>query len=98
MDESASHGQQFGPGSARGRRRGRGGCRNGHCLAGVGSGGDLAGSRDRLLPRMEPFVGELIARGLADAGVDVRTGVSVRALHRSGPRDGVLLELDDGTN
>ena len=49
MDESASHGQQFGPGSARGRRRGRSGRRNGHGLARVGSGGDLAGPGNRVV-------------------------------------------------
>jgi dihydrolipoamide dehydrogenase len=64
---------------------------------GLGAAVTLLARGTELLPRMEPFVGELIARGLADAAVDVRTGVSVRALHRSGPRDGVLLELDDGT-
>lgn len=48
------------------------------------------------LPRMEPFVGELIHRGLVDAGMDVRVGVSVRALRH--PKDeSVILELDDGT-
>ncbi|WP_406814030.1 dihydrolipoyl dehydrogenase family protein [Mycobacterium sp. M23085] len=49
-----------------------------------------------LLPRMEPFVGEFIKHGLIEAGVDVRVGVSVRALRR--PNDShVLLDLDDGT-
>ncbi|GFG84805.1 dihydrolipoyl dehydrogenase family protein [Mycolicibacter algericus] len=48
-----------------------------------------------LLARMEPFVGEYVARGLAEAGVDVRTGVSVARLGRDG--DGpVRLELTDG--
>jgi dihydrolipoamide dehydrogenase len=46
---------------------------------------------------MEPFVGELIGRGLADAGVDVRAGVSVRALSRPIPDGPVTLELDDDT-
>ncbi|BDB45125.1 MULTISPECIES: dihydrolipoyl dehydrogenase family protein [Mycobacterium] len=50
--------------------------------------------RSRLLPRMEPFVGELIEKGLRDAGVDVRKGVSVTKLSRPGP---VLAELDDGS-
>ena len=50
-----------------------------------------------LLPRMEPFVGELIGRGLADAGVDVRLGVSVRALRRPDPDGPVTLELDNST-
>jgi pyruvate/2-oxoglutarate dehydrogenase complex dihydrolipoamide dehydrogenase (E3) component len=35
-----------------------------------------------LLSRMEPFVGELVAEALADAGVDVRTGTSVESVTR----------------
>ncbi|MGZ4528705.1 MAG: dihydrolipoyl dehydrogenase family protein [Mycobacterium sp.] len=63
---------------------------------GLGSQVTLLARGPGLLPRMEPFVGELIARGLAEAGVDVRVGVSVRALHR--PNGGpVTLELDDGS-
>ncbi|OBI34669.1 pyridine nucleotide-disulfide oxidoreductase [Mycobacterium sp. E1386] len=61
---------------------------------GLGSQVTLLARGQGLLPRMEPFVGELIGRGLADAGVDVRIGVSVRALRR--PDGGVVtLELDD---
>jgi pyruvate/2-oxoglutarate dehydrogenase complex dihydrolipoamide dehydrogenase (E3) component len=63
---------------------------------GLGSQVTLLARGPGLLPRMEPFVGELIAHGLAEAGVDVRVGVSVRALHR--PDGGQLsLELDDGS-
>jgi pyruvate/2-oxoglutarate dehydrogenase complex dihydrolipoamide dehydrogenase (E3) component len=64
---------------------------------GLGSKVTLLARGYDLLPRMEPFVGELIARGLSDAGVDVRVGVSVRALRRSEPDGPVVLELDDGT-
>ncbi len=42
-------------------------------------------------------MGELIGRGLTDAGVDVRVGVSVRALRRPDPGGPVTLELDDDT-
>ncbi|MCV7377603.1 pyridine nucleotide-disulfide oxidoreductase [Mycobacterium alsense] len=63
---------------------------------GLGSQVTLLARGSGLLPRMEPFVGELIGRGLADAGVDVRVGVSVRALRR--PAGGrVAIELDDGS-
>lgn len=63
---------------------------------GLGSKVTLLARGSGLLPRMEPFVGELIGRGLAEAGVDVRVGVSVRALRR--PDGGhVVLELDDGS-
>lgn len=47
-----------------------------------------------LLPRMEPFAGELVAAGLRDAGVELRFGTEVASLER-GP-DGVALELSDG--
>lgn len=63
---------------------------------GLGSQVTLLARGSGLLPRMEPFVGELIARGLAEAGVDVRLGAAVRALRR--PDGGQLaLELDDGS-
>jgi pyruvate/2-oxoglutarate dehydrogenase complex dihydrolipoamide dehydrogenase (E3) component len=63
---------------------------------GLGSQVTLLARGSGLLPRMEPFVGELIGRGLAEAGVDVRVGTSVRALRR--PEDArVVLELDDGS-
>ncbi len=64
---------------------------------GLGSKVTLLARGSGLLPRMEPFVGELIGRGLADAGVDVRAGVSVRALSRPNPDGPVTLELDDDT-
>jgi dihydrolipoamide dehydrogenase len=63
---------------------------------GLGSQVTLLVRGSGLLPRMEPFVGELIGRGLAEAGVDLRMGISVRALRR--PDDfHVVLDLDDGT-
>ncbi|HZC53872.1 MAG TPA: NAD(P)/FAD-dependent oxidoreductase [Mycobacterium sp.] len=64
---------------------------------GLGSSVTLLARGSGLLPRMEPFVGELISRGLADAGADVRVGVSVRALRRPDPDGQVTLELDDDT-
>ncbi len=64
---------------------------------GLGSKVTLLARGSGLLPRMEPFVGEFIGRGLAEAGVDVRVGVSVRALRR--PDGGrVFLELDGGSD
>ncbi|WP_405609018.1 dihydrolipoyl dehydrogenase family protein [Streptomyces sp. NBC_00076] len=35
-----------------------------------------------LLNRMEPFAGELVAEGLAEAGADIRTGTSVESVTR----------------
>ncbi|NLU70612.1 NAD(P)/FAD-dependent oxidoreductase [Streptomyces sp. HNM0574] len=50
----------------------------------------------RLLPRMEPFAGELVADALEDAGVTVRRGVGVTAVERPAPGGPVTLTLDDG--
>ena len=50
-----------------------------------------------LLPRMEPFVGELVERGLRESGVVVRVGVSVTKLRRPDADGPVTLELSDGT-
>ncbi|KUJ70949.1 pyridine nucleotide-disulfide oxidoreductase [Streptomyces albus subsp. albus] len=50
-----------------------------------------------LLTRMEPFAGELVAAALAEAGAEVRTGVSVTAVRRPAPDGPVTLGLDDGS-
>ena len=65
---------------------------------GLGSSVTLLARRSGLLPRMEPFAGELVGRGLAEAGVDVRVGVSVTKLRRPGGTGPVTLELDDGSD
>ncbi|MET8935948.1 NAD(P)/FAD-dependent oxidoreductase [Streptomyces rubiginosohelvolus] len=49
-----------------------------------------------LLPKMEPFAGELVADALTEAGATIRTGVSVTAVHRPAPDGPVTVELDDG--
>ncbi|UUN31571.1 NAD(P)/FAD-dependent oxidoreductase [Streptomyces sp. FIT100] len=49
-----------------------------------------------LLPRMEPFVGELVADALTEAGARVRTDVSVAAVQRDGGGGPVTVVLDDG--
>lgn len=49
-----------------------------------------------LLPKMEPFAGELVAEALTDAGAHIRYGVSATALHRAAPDGPVTVELDDG--
>ncbi|WP_206319554.1 dihydrolipoyl dehydrogenase family protein [Actinacidiphila epipremni] len=63
---------------------------------GLGSQVSLLARRP-LLPRMEPFAGELVADGLAKAGADVRIGAEVAALHRPDPRGPVTLTLADGS-
>ncbi|MEU1286202.1 NAD(P)/FAD-dependent oxidoreductase [Kitasatospora sp. NPDC005856] len=51
---------------------------------------------ERLLPRMEPFAGELVAQGLRAAGVDLRFGTEVTALERADGSGPVTLTLDGG--
>ncbi|WOX20698.1 NAD(P)/FAD-dependent oxidoreductase [Streptomyces solicathayae] len=46
------------------------------------------------LPRMEPFAGEQVLASLVEAGVDVRTGVSVAALVRDGDGGPVTVVLE----
>jgi len=61
---------------------------------GLGTSVTLLVRGEGLLPRMEPFVEQLVARALAEAEVDVRMGVTVTAVNRSegtGP-----VTLDDG--
>ncbi|MDX3451990.1 NAD(P)/FAD-dependent oxidoreductase [Streptomyces sp. ME02-8801-2C] len=45
-----------------------------------------------LLPRMEPFAGELVAEALAEAGTDVRTGTSVQSVTRE---NGTVVAVTD---
>lgn len=50
-----------------------------------------------LLPRMEPFAGEMVAGALREAGVDLRLGASVTAVARAdGPDGPVRVTLADG--
>jgi dihydrolipoamide dehydrogenase len=55
-------------------------------------------SRGALLDRLPAFAGELVASGLRDAGVDVRTGVNVTGASRAAESGPVSVELDDGTS
>ncbi|MFC8088602.1 dihydrolipoyl dehydrogenase family protein [Streptomyces sp. NPDC057301] len=48
----------------------------------LGSGVTLLVRGKGLLNRMEPFAGEMVAEGLSEAGVDVRTGTSVESVTR----------------
>ncbi|MBV9321294.1 MAG: NAD(P)/FAD-dependent oxidoreductase [Mycobacterium sp.] len=63
---------------------------------GLGASVTLLARGSGLLPRMEPFVGEYVGRGLAELGADVRVGVSVTQLRRPNADGPVTLELDDG--
>jgi dihydrolipoamide dehydrogenase len=49
-----------------------------------------------LLPRLEPFAGELVGEGLREAGVEVRLGVTAQRVDRDGSDGPVRLQLSDG--
>jgi pyruvate/2-oxoglutarate dehydrogenase complex dihydrolipoamide dehydrogenase (E3) component len=63
---------------------------------GLGSAVTLLARADGLLPRMEPFVGEMIARAYTEAGIDVRIGAIVTGIRRPGGTGPVTLTLEDG--
>jgi dihydrolipoamide dehydrogenase len=63
---------------------------------GLGSQVTLLAQADGLLSRMEPFAGELVGRGLAEAGVDVRIGVTVTAIRPPGGAGPVTLTVEEG--
>ncbi|MFI6691219.1 dihydrolipoyl dehydrogenase family protein [Streptomyces sp. NPDC050433] len=63
---------------------------------GFGSDVTMLVRGDGLLPRMEPFVGEMVMKSLTEAGASVRTGVSVTAVERDGGSGPVTVVLDDG--
>ncbi len=52
---------------------------------------------ERLLGRSEPVAGELLRAAFTGAGIDVRTGTGVVAVHRPDPGGEVRVDLDDGT-
>ncbi|MEU0946453.1 NAD(P)/FAD-dependent oxidoreductase [Streptomyces canus] len=64
----------------------------------LGSKVTLLAREDGLLPRMEPFAGELVAERLREAGADVRFGVSVVEAKRADGEGGgeVRVWLSDG--
>ena len=51
---------------------------------------------ERLLPKMEPFAGKLVASSLVEAGANVLTGVSVERLDRPLPGRPLTLFLSNG--
>jgi pyruvate/2-oxoglutarate dehydrogenase complex dihydrolipoamide dehydrogenase (E3) component len=63
---------------------------------GLGARVTLLVRDDGLLPKMEPFVGEMITRAFTDAGIDVRTGVNVTRARRAGGSGPVTLSFEDG--
>jgi len=52
---------------------------------------------DRLLPRTEPFAGELLAKSFQESGINVRFGHTAAGVQRPVPGGPVTVEVDDGS-
>lgn len=71
------------------------GCELGQAFARLGSAVTIVEAADRLLPREEPFAGELLAEILRAEGVTIHTGVPAARAEGEGAGS---LELTDGTS
>lgn len=71
------------------------GCELGQAFARLGSEVTIVEATGRLLGHEEPDASALVADRLRAEGIDVRTGVTARAVQRDG--DGARLLLDDGS-
>ena len=63
---------------------------------GLGSEVVVLARGERLLPRLEPFVGELLAEQLREDGVDLRLGSAAVRVERTGTSGPVTVHLADG--
>jgi pyruvate/2-oxoglutarate dehydrogenase complex dihydrolipoamide dehydrogenase (E3) component len=63
---------------------------------GLGAKATLLARAGGLLPRMEAFVGEVVAAAFTAAGIDVRIGVIVTRVRRPGGTGPVTVMLEDG--
>ncbi|MER7892596.1 NAD(P)/FAD-dependent oxidoreductase [Micromonospora sp. NPDC094482] len=61
---------------------------------GLGAEVTLLSRTPSLLPRLEPFVGSRVEKGLREAGITVRTGVSVTELRRPDADGPVTVHMD----
>ncbi len=52
---------------------------------------------ERLLPKTEPFAGDLVAKSFQEAGIDVRLGRFVTHVERPVPAGPVTVHVDDGS-
>ena len=72
------------------------GCELSQAWASVGSRVTVLEMADRLLPTYEPVAGQLVAESMAEAGIDVRCGVTVTGAERRAGET-VTVRLADGT-
>lgn len=71
------------------------GCELAQAFASLGTKVTLLEQSERLLFADEPFAGELVAESMGQDGIDVRTGVTVKEVARSG-RGSVTVTYDGG--
>jgi dihydrolipoamide dehydrogenase len=73
------------------------GCELAQAYRSFGAEVTMVEAAERVLAREEPLAGTLVAKAMAGAGIDVRTGVKAIAVHREGGAGALALELDDGS-
>ncbi|WP_329079364.1 MULTISPECIES: dihydrolipoyl dehydrogenase family protein [unclassified Streptosporangium] len=71
-------------------------CEMAQAMHGLGARETTVLARGRLLGRMEPFAGELVAESFAEAGITVRMGVQVTKVERPTPGGPVTVHLSEG--
>ncbi|MGA8017108.1 MAG: NAD(P)/FAD-dependent oxidoreductase [Candidatus Dormiibacterota bacterium] len=72
------------------------GCELAQAWSSLGSRVTVIEMAERLLPIYEPFVGELVAAGMGEAGIDVRVGIGAERVARTSSGE-VTVRLADGT-
>ncbi len=72
------------------------GCELAQAWSSLGSRVTVIEMAERLLPGYEPFVSELVAAGMGEAGIDVRVGIGAERVART-PSGEVTVRLADGT-
>jgi pyruvate/2-oxoglutarate dehydrogenase complex dihydrolipoamide dehydrogenase (E3) component len=73
------------------------GCEMSQALHALGAEETTIVARDGLLPRHEPFVGELLEKSFRDSGIDVRLGRAAADVRRPIADGPVTVRLDDGS-
>lgn len=72
-------------------------CEMAQAYTGLGSRVTMVVRSNRLLPRLEPFAGQLVGTSLTAAGVDIRTFRTISGVKRRDADGIVEVDLDDGS-
>jgi pyruvate/2-oxoglutarate dehydrogenase complex dihydrolipoamide dehydrogenase (E3) component len=73
------------------------GCEMSQALHALGAEETTILAGERLLPRLEPFAGELLAQSFRDSGIDVRLGRKATEVRRPIADGPVTVRVDDGS-